>query len=373
VAFEGTPIDDDGVAEFFAYLTANGADASKVTLADFGGLRGVMALQDIAPGEAIITVPYELSLDLGSESSDPTAPAVAFLDHYLRAGSPARPYLAQIPAADSADCTTTDFFSEDELALLQCPQVVRATAGRAARLDERAASLARAYASRTTPGRGTPPPTLGVLRWATWVVVSRVLTVQGREANAPRKCLIPLIDMVNHHPTQGAAQVLSGRAAPGSFMKVLAGPGGVAAGKQVFIQYGGGAIGSARFLQDYGFLEPGDSGVGCRSRACADADLGFVAHVMSDHDRLSLATTSLAHDRALLRLDGRGDSDGSDSSSDGSDSSGGGDDSSGGVALTPRGRLAVQFRVFLKEAFAALQTPEANARKHVSMGAIFGE
>ena len=125
VAFEGTPIDDDGVAEFFAYLTANGADASKVvlavqpnavypphpllcppaalndararpsrnplvsikvavaplarpqvTLADFGGLRGVMALQDIAPGEAIITVPYELSLDLGSESSDPTAPAV---------------------------------------------------------------------------------------------------------------------------------------------------------------------------------------------------------------------------------------------------------------------------------------------------------
>jgi len=35
-----------------------------------------MALQDIAPGEAIISVPYELALDLGSESSDPTAPAV---------------------------------------------------------------------------------------------------------------------------------------------------------------------------------------------------------------------------------------------------------------------------------------------------------
>lgn len=30
VGFEGTPIDDEGVAEFFAYLTANGADASKV-------------------------------------------------------------------------------------------------------------------------------------------------------------------------------------------------------------------------------------------------------------------------------------------------------------------------------------------------------
>lgn len=40
------------------------------------------------------------------------------------------------------------------------------------------------------------------------------------QANEQRKCLIPLIDMVNHHPSKGAAQVLSGRAAPGSFMKV---------------------------------------------------------------------------------------------------------------------------------------------------------
>jgi hypothetical protein len=56
---------------------------SQVTLADFGGLRGVMALQDIAPGEAIITVPYELSLDLGSESADPTEPAVRTLQTRL--------------------------------------------------------------------------------------------------------------------------------------------------------------------------------------------------------------------------------------------------------------------------------------------------
>jgi hypothetical protein len=35
---------------------------------------------------------------------------VAFLEHYLRDASAARPYLAQIPTADSGDCTTTDFF-----------------------------------------------------------------------------------------------------------------------------------------------------------------------------------------------------------------------------------------------------------------------
>lgn len=32
VSFEGTPIEDEGVAEFFDYLNANGADTSKVRL-----------------------------------------------------------------------------------------------------------------------------------------------------------------------------------------------------------------------------------------------------------------------------------------------------------------------------------------------------
>jgi len=66
--------------------------------------------------------------------------------------------------------------SEEELALLQCPQVARATATRAATLLELHAAL-----NPSSMPTNQQVPSLDALRWATWVIVSRVLTVQGRE------------------------------------------------------------------------------------------------------------------------------------------------------------------------------------------------
>merc|ERR1719353_2169341 len=153
-----------------------------------------------------------------------------------------------IPSADSGDCTTTDFFSPEELGLLQCPLVEAETRARG---DILQGALERARRRIDSPSFDEP-----ALRWATWVVVSRVLTVQGDPSELmPHKLLIPLIDMFNHHPgSKGAAQVLSGRAVPGGSLRIVAGRD-IPAGEQVFIQYGGGAIGSDRFLQDYGFLD----------------------------------------------------------------------------------------------------------------------
>lgn len=102
-------------------------------------------------------------------------------------------------------------------------------------------------------------------------------------------------------------------------------------------------MGSARFLQDYGFLESASF-----SKTRQEADLGFVAHLLSDDDRSSLSATTLEHDRALLK----GES---------------------GTLLSLRAQLAVQFRIFLKEALEALNTPAANAQKPVSMGNILGD
>ena len=47
----------------------------KVAPADFDGLRGVMALEDIAPGEEIVAIPARFALDLGTSSTDPLAAA----------------------------------------------------------------------------------------------------------------------------------------------------------------------------------------------------------------------------------------------------------------------------------------------------------
>jgi hypothetical protein len=370
-AWKGVPIEGAEVAQFYEWLDERGVDRSRVTLADFDGLRGVMALEDIPPGKPIVTVPYEATLDLGVANpnpklADPTVPAVAFLtDFFLpeeasssssssgesesgsesesESGSKSfrrQPYLSMIPGPDSGDCTTTDFFSDEELAMLQCPSVVAETAARRKALQ---GTLAGLKARAAVPGLEEAVPeglTEDALRWATWVVVSRVLTVQGSPATAGaggggaaqqhpqaamHKLLIPFIDMFNHHPGgKGAAQVLSGRAAPGGAMKVLAGEasGGVKAGEQVFIQYGGGAIGSDRFLQDYGFLDrflPGASGGSPSARADEEA----VAYRLSDEDVAALSATSAEEDEALLR---RRD-----------------------PPLSPRAALAVTFRLALKQ------------------------
>ena len=100
-----------------------------------------MTLEDIPPGQTIMSIPYELSLDLGSDNVDPAAPALAFLtEHFLRGrwdGGVAKPYLDLIPTLESGDCTTTDFFSGNELDLLQCPLVKSDTAKRTASLAAR--------------------------------------------------------------------------------------------------------------------------------------------------------------------------------------------------------------------------------------------
>jgi len=102
-------------------------------------------------------------------------------------------------------------------------------------------------------------------------------------------------------------------------------------------------MGSARFLQDYGFLESATF-----SKTRLEADLGFVAHLLSDEDRSSLAATSLSHDRALLAAESS-------------------------PSLSQRAQLAVQFRIFLKEALETLNAPATSAQKQVSMDTILGD
>ena len=96
------------------------------------------------------------------------------------------------------------------------------------------------------------------LRWAVWLVTSRVLTVEGEAGTGEKfRLMIPLIDMCNHD--RSSPHILTGRAVPGGTLKVLAGKT-VEAGEQVNIVYGGGVSGNDRFIQDYGFLDTFDNG-----------------------------------------------------------------------------------------------------------------
>eukprot|EP00562_Extubocellulus_spinifer_P033435 CAMPEP_0178703056 /NCGR_PEP_ID=MMETSP0699-20121125/13282_1 /TAXON_ID=265572 /ORGANISM="Extubocellulus spinifer, Strain CCMP396" /LENGTH=409 /DNA_ID=CAMNT_0020349989 /DNA_START=1418 /DNA_END=2647 /DNA_ORIENTATION=- len=282
---------------FYDYIERNGAgdNLKRVALAQFpigeegdagtgttNSIRGVMAQRPIQKGDAIIDIPYELALNLGRESSDPTLPAVNLLQEYCRwisgkgdgdqaddNGSAARrkrndgPYFEMLPKYMGEDCLgSTDFFSDEALDALQCPPIKDETLRRRettmARFERDVEPMAQISSNMYRWDDGTTPIEASHLQWAVWLITSRVLTVQGEEGTGVSyRLMIPLIDMCNHD--RDSPHVLTGRAVKGGRLKILAGRN-VAAGEQINICYGGGVAGNDRFIQDYGFLDTFDDG-----------------------------------------------------------------------------------------------------------------
>ena len=216
------------------------------TLSSEFELRGIVALRDIKKGDVIIRIPYEMAVNLGPEGEDPTLPALELLKDYCAtlAGDGERtPYFRLLPPFMGDDCLgSTDFFSNQALEKLQSPLIVEETISRRERtkrrFDENAAHLPSSWIDGTNM-------TEEQLRWAVWLITSRVLTVQGDpDEGRSYRLLIPFLDMCNHD--RASPHVLTGRAIPGGELKVVAGEN-VAAGDQINICYGGGVAGNDRF------------------------------------------------------------------------------------------------------------------------------
>ena len=235
----------------------------------------MIALRDIPKGESIIAIPYEMALDLGRESSDPTLPATALLQKYCawKSNSDGPPgdkergdYFAMLPTHLSEDCLgSTDFFSDEALGMLQSPMVVQETISRRELVQARyerdvqpmTEMSSNLYRWESSEDVDSNIATQSHLQWASWVVTSRVLTVQGPpESSTANRVLIPLVDMCNHD--RDSPHILTGRAMPGGMLKVVAGVD-VKSGDAINIGYGGNVEGNDRFIQDYGFLDAGGS------------------------------------------------------------------------------------------------------------------
>lgn len=347
-ASSGVSIDRSKSAlAFYDYIAANGGESNlkRVGLGEFPlpgtdlNIRGVVALQDIRKGDPIIEIPYEMALDFGRQSVDPTLPATSFLQMYcqwksgqdIKAGVATLrsqyigDYFAMLPAYQSVDCLgSTDFFSDEALEMLQSPLVKEETLLRRdlvkARYERDIETMA-AMSSNLYRWGEDGFATFSHLQWATWLITSRVLTVQAREsdtgATVPHRLFIPLIDMCNHD--RDSPHILSGRAEPGGMLKVMAGKD-VQSGDAIDISYGGGVEGNDRFIQDYGFLDSGGSKERAGGTAVAEAyrlvakkllDLG--KKTINSMGRLSiedqkrsleaLKATTISEDEALLASD----------------------------------------------------------------------
>eukprot|EP00593_Proboscia_inermis_P017175 CAMPEP_0171307268 /NCGR_PEP_ID=MMETSP0816-20121228/17280_1 /TAXON_ID=420281 /ORGANISM="Proboscia inermis, Strain CCAP1064/1" /LENGTH=420 /DNA_ID=CAMNT_0011789325 /DNA_START=212 /DNA_END=1474 /DNA_ORIENTATION=+ len=225
-------------------------------------IRGVVALNSIAKGEVILGIPYEMALNLGKESSDPTLPAYTLLQEICKDNNSREPYIQMLPEFNGSDCLgSTDFFGDAALEALQHPMIQEETLERRSNTAARFERDVEPLLSGLSDGKlftlpdGTPA-TERVLAWAVWLITSRVLTVQGpipeRGSPVGYRLMIPLLDMCNHD--RKSPHVLTGRAEPGGLLKIIAGRD-VEVGEQINICYGGGVAGNDRFIQDYGFLD----------------------------------------------------------------------------------------------------------------------
>lgn len=322
--------------DFYSFLEQVGAgdNLKRVALAHFplddsgeNTLRGVIALRDIRKGEAIIDIPYEAAINLGRESSDPTRPATELLHDYTLYKYSASanddgesktrkrnlgPYFEMLPEYLGADCLgSTDFFSEDALDALQYPPIKEETLSRRKMTLERYQNAVEPMIASSVYkwDDGNPVSELH-LRWAAWLITSRVLTVQGEEGSGLAfRMMIPLIDMCNH--SRFSPHVLTGRAAPGGRLKILAGKK-VDAGEQINIAYGGGVAGNDRFIQDYGFLDTFDDGTAFDMVAkkiggggsASEFGFGGRSATLSPSERTAvleaLGTTTIPDDELLL-------------------------------------------------------------------------
>lgn len=331
---------------FYDYLQRNGGEVNlkRVGLGYFPlqigpnkeedtiQLRGVIALRDIAKGEPIIEIPYEMALDLGRESADPTLPATTLLQKYCAwksnsvGGDKNRgDYYAMLPPYMSDDCSgSTDFFSDEALEMLQSPSIVEETMLRrelvSARYERDVQPMAEMSSNlyrweESSDDNDGMVATQSHLTWASWIITSRVLTVQGPpETSTANRLLIPLIDMCNHD--RDSPHVLTGRAMPGGMLKVVAGAD-IKSGEAINIGYGGSVEGNDRFIQDYGFLDGG----GSKERSKNGDDKEFVAEAYKivakkllgrgrtmarmtvaeqEKELEALGSTSLEDDEALL-------------------------------------------------------------------------
>lgn len=255
---------------FYEYLEKNGAgdNLKRVALGFFslpdgGQLRGVVAMKNFKKGDIMIRIPYPLAVNLGAEGEDPSMPGLTLLRDYCTTiyssqdggVSSRQPYYDMLPPFLGEDCLgSTDFFSDQALDALQSPSIAQETLRRRERVSARFQELIQSDDNGKqlvwTDGSAL---TEEHLRWAVWLITSRVLTVQGDEAEGRSyRLLIPLLDMCNHD--RSSPHVLTGRAVPNGELKVVAGAP-VAAGEQINICYGGGVAGNDRFIQDYGFLD----------------------------------------------------------------------------------------------------------------------
>ncbi|CAK9027390.1 unnamed protein product [Durusdinium trenchii] len=278
---------------FSEWMRARGAKMEKVKIADVNGMRGLVATQDIAENESIVEVPLGASIDISDPTNekDPSLNALALLR--LLEDPDLAPYVELLPGRDSPDILRMpDFYSEEELQMLQCPEVIQKT------LRRRELCARRAQESSLQEGS---------VKWALCTVAQRAFSLVS-PIDGLLRLMLPGIDLFNHDAhalhTMKVRWNLDGYV--DAVFKVIAGSP-IKKGEEVRICYGGSpfrpdgcggdcvgdlALTNAQYLMRYGFVD------GCMGTTMVDGK--WLVKDESESIRESLAKTTVQEDDELL-------------------------------------------------------------------------
>ena len=219
------------------------------------GIRGIFAKQDFQAGEFLCAIPFPTTLVVNAdepESFTNTDRGLAFLNDYLdlhqkSSDSKWGPYLDCLPTNDANGGLfdpTPDFFTPEEIRLLEFPRLVHAAEKRKEEI-ERASEVSLVSAED--------------LQFATWLVKSRsfsIIKVRQDETTATKSVMIPFLDMINHSSDNPNAelQVVESKSGDDESFYALQATRAIAANKEITIAYGTGKDSSVDLFLNYGFV-----------------------------------------------------------------------------------------------------------------------
>ena len=245
-----------GAVEIGHHTTTTEGDVDAVTPEAEKQLRGLFAVEDFAPGDYMVAIPFGACIlvhesvydvvmgqDSQAEISDVEKGAVLL---ELLANPHWRPYSDCLPTRATNFAATPDFWDEDTIRQLEVPKLVQHTL-----------AIQRATTTTTTES-------LLSLPFATWLLRSRAFGTYTLIQNGPkqqqrirtRTVLIPFLDFLNHSATatsNARIEVVESKQDDEESFYALIATQNIAAGDPVTITYGTGHETTLDLFTKYGF------------------------------------------------------------------------------------------------------------------------
>ena len=236
------------------------------------GVRGLFANKNFKQGQILCKIPSDCALALSDPAKDAEdTPTLAhgganFLKMYMKPPNARQlwaPYLDTLPAMGSAQFDPTpDFFSDEELELLEFPRLIRQAKERREQIQKVALETDLTqeelqFATWLTASRAfcisiTAPTSEEDLEEPKYDERGQIITKAGEQKTV--RVLVPFIDMANHNSDQPNAKLSLIDPEKDDAWFALEATRPIAAGKEITIAYGNGVESSAELLLNYGFV-----------------------------------------------------------------------------------------------------------------------